>query len=73
MILKRHYSIVHHVLLVWASEKSALAILNQAFEDNLINPSFVWILTTTVTLQHFTLRQQQKLIGILAIEPVEGV
>ena len=60
------------VVVVWANEKSTVAILKKALEDNLLGSGFVWILTTTVSMDYFDQKQKQQLIGILTIEPVKG-
>lgn len=60
------------IVIVWANEKSTAAILNKAFEDELIGDDFLWILTTTVSLEYFQESQQKKLIGILIIQPVQA-
>ena len=69
---KTLFDSLSRIVVVWANEKSTIAILHKALEDELIGDDFVWILTTKVSLGHFNERQQQKLIGILTIQPVQA-
>ncbi|CAF1565261.1 unnamed protein product, partial [Adineta steineri] len=59
------------IVIVWANEILTTTILNKAVNDNLIDQDFLWILTRAVALESFNSRQQQKLIGILTIQPVQ--
>ena len=56
------------VVVLWTDARLTTAILTRAMEENLLGPDYVWILTTTVSLNDF--KQQQKLIGVLSVEPV---
>lgn len=56
------------IVIVWANEISTRQILLNALQLNLIGHEFLWILTTTIPLQSFSLLQQENLIGILTIE-----
>lgn len=60
------------IVILWADEKSTTAILKKAYEENVLGPDFLWILTTTIPLDIFNQRQRQALVGILTIEPVKG-
>ncbi|CAF3907163.1 unnamed protein product, partial [Rotaria sp. Silwood1] len=60
------------IVIVWATATSTKTILNMSIQEKLIGPSFVWLLSTTVALDDFDLRQKQELIGILTVESVEA-
>ncbi|CAF4794372.1 unnamed protein product [Rotaria sp. Silwood1] len=60
------------IVILWANEQSTITILNRALEENLVGPDFVWILTTTISLNNFNQRQKKELIGVLTLEPVKG-
>ncbi|CAF1104888.1 unnamed protein product [Rotaria sordida] len=60
------------IVIVWATATSTKTILNMAIKENLIGPSFIWLLSTTIALDDFDLRQKQELIGILTVEPVKA-
>ena len=60
------------IVILWGNEKSTVTILNKALKESLIGSSFVWILTTTISLDHISQTDKQKLIGILTVEPVKG-
>jgi hypothetical protein len=57
------------IIIVWANEKSTIKIINKALEENLFGSNFMWILTTTIPLDHFNQKNKKHLIGILTIEP----
>ncbi|UJR38682.1 hypothetical protein I4U23_031348 [Adineta vaga] len=59
------------IVIVWANKISTTTILNKAWNNNLIGEDFLWILTTTIPLEYFNPVQQQKLIGILTIQPTQ--
>lgn len=60
------------IVIVWANKKSTVTIVNKALKESLMGSSFVWILTTTIPLDHFSQTDKEKLIGILTVEPVKG-
>ncbi|CAF3065898.1 unnamed protein product [Rotaria sp. Silwood2] len=60
------------IVILWADRKTTTTILKKAFDENLLGSDFLWILTTTISLDHFNQRQKQALVGILTIEPVKG-
>ncbi|CAF3309520.1 unnamed protein product [Rotaria sp. Silwood2] len=60
------------IVILWANKKSTITILNTALKENLIGPDFVWILTRTISLDHFNQKQKQQLVGILTIETDKG-
>lgn len=60
------------IVILWADTKSTITILKQAFEENLLGPDFLWILTTTIPLDDFNQRQRQALVGVLSVEPIIG-
>ncbi|CAF1579577.1 unnamed protein product, partial [Adineta ricciae] len=68
-ILKASYS---RIVVLWANEQLTTMVLKQAMEEDLLGSDFVWILTTNMPLTSFTLRERQKLIGILTIEPMRA-
>ena len=63
---------VSRIVILWADASLTTTLLTRAMDENLLGPDFVWILITSISLDYFSRRQKQQLIGILNIEPVRA-
>lgn len=60
------------IVIVWADSVYINIILEEALAANVLGPQFTWILTSNMSIQSFNKTTQQKLIGLLTVEPVPG-
>ena len=60
------------VVVVWAESTLTSTIVREAANNNVLGPRFIWILTTSVSFDNFTLPMRQASIGMLSVEPVSA-
>ena len=60
------------IVVVWAEAKYASLILQTALDADVVGPRFIWLLSSSISLDSFNAKFYQKLIGLLAIESVPG-
>jgi len=57
------------IVLVWVDVPYASLVIQSAIDSDVIGPSFMWILSSAIPLDSFNKTSQEKLIGMLTIEP----
>ncbi|CAF1037353.1 unnamed protein product [Rotaria sp. Silwood1] len=60
------------IVIIWAIVDYTNLILQNALEADVLGPRFTWILSSSVVFSSFNVTSQEKLIGILTVEPVTG-
>ncbi|CAF1457846.1 unnamed protein product [Rotaria sordida] len=60
------------IVILWVQSTYIPLILQDALKFNLVGPEFIWILSSTISLDSFNTTYNEKLIGLLTIEPVAG-
>lgn len=60
------------LVVVWAQSSYTSMIIQNALDQDVLGPHFVWIFTTSVSLDLFNSSSDAKLVGILAVEPAVG-
>ena len=59
-------------IILWAESTYTSQILQNALDSNVLGPYFTWILSSNSPLNSFNPTWYDKLIGMLAVEPVVG-
>ena len=57
------------VIVLWTEAKYTSMILEEAANNDLLGPSFVWILSGSISLDNFDENLSHALIGMLSVEP----
>ena len=60
------------VIVLWADPTYTSTILEEAGNNDLLAPRFLWILSTSISFKSLTERTSKALIGMLSVEPVSG-
>ncbi|CAF4029539.1 unnamed protein product [Rotaria sp. Silwood2] len=60
------------IVVLWAGSTYTPLILQNALDSDVLGPQFTWILTSSFSLNSFNETFNQKLIGILTVEPIPG-
>ncbi|CAF3623469.1 unnamed protein product [Rotaria sp. Silwood1] len=60
------------IVVLWAGSTYISLILKDALDSDVLGPHFTWILSSSVSLNSFNEIFNQKLIGMLTIEPTTG-
>ncbi|UJR13333.1 hypothetical protein I4U23_000351 [Adineta vaga] len=60
------------IVLLWAVSSHTSLILQNALDNNLLGPQFLWILSSPIVLNTFNQTFHPNLIGILTVEPAVG-
>ncbi|UJR35043.1 hypothetical protein I4U23_027819 [Adineta vaga] len=58
------------IVLIWANHDSSTRILQHAFNENLFDSSYVWLMTNKIDFNAFPSIHLLKLEGILAVIPI---
>ncbi|CAF3473605.1 unnamed protein product [Rotaria sp. Silwood1] len=57
------------IIILWAEPTYISLILQNALDSDVLGPHFTWILSSSVSLNSFNEKLNQKLIGMLTVEP----
>ena len=60
------------IVIMWTSEPYTQMIVQTALDADVLGPQFTWILSSDGLISVSNKTLQQKLVGILAVEPVTG-
>ncbi|CAF1583868.1 unnamed protein product, partial [Didymodactylos carnosus] len=60
------------IVILWTETTYTSLILQYALDNDLLGPQFVWILSSSVSMDSFNQTSYQNLIGMLTVEPVVG-
>ncbi|CAF1369107.1 unnamed protein product [Rotaria sordida] len=60
------------IIILWTESTYTSSVLQDALYSDVLGPHFTWILSSTVSLNSFNTISNEKLIGILTIEPTTG-
>ncbi|CAF0926359.1 unnamed protein product [Rotaria sp. Silwood1] len=74
MILKK--KLIHsesRIVILWVQSNYIPLILEDALKFDLVGPEFIWILSSSISLDSFNKKYHENLIGLLTIEPVATI
>ncbi|CAF4196559.1 unnamed protein product [Rotaria sp. Silwood2] len=57
------------IIVLWAVSTYTSLILQNALDSDVLGPHFIWILSSSVSLNSFNETFNQKLVGMLTVEP----
>ncbi|CAF4246961.1 unnamed protein product, partial [Adineta steineri] len=60
------------IVILWTAASYTRLILESAFNFDVLGPRFTWILSVSDIINSFNRTVQQKLVGMLSLEPVTG-
>ena len=60
------------IVILWADPVNTILVLQFALESDVLSPQYQWILSANIPLDSFDQPSQQKLVGMLTVEPVVG-
>ncbi|CAF1584944.1 unnamed protein product [Rotaria magnacalcarata] len=60
------------IIVLWAVPMFTLNILQYALDQDVLGPRFLWILSSSPSLDSFSKESSRKLVGMLTIEPITG-
>ena len=60
------------IIVLWTVPVFTPTILQHALDHDLLGPHFLWILSSSISLNSFDRESSHKLVGMLTVEPVTG-
>ena len=63
---------VSRIVILWTSEANTIRIVQNALDNNLLGPQFLWISASTISLDLFNQSSYSKLVGMMTIIPAVG-
>ena len=60
------------IVLLWAQSDYAELILQNALKKNVLGPQFIWILSSSISLERFGPSSNNQLVGLLTVQAVVG-
>ena len=60
------------IVLLWAHPNYGELILQNALNDNLVGPRFIWILSSSISLSKFNQSSYNQLVGLLTVQAAIG-
>ncbi|CAF2637256.1 unnamed protein product [Rotaria sp. Silwood2] len=61
------------IIILWVQSNYIPILLKEVLEFDTVGPEYIWILSSSISLDSFDKKYYEKLIGLLTIEPVAGI